>query len=72
MKQTITVWPMSTSTDPRMIAVSLPAAPWIAGDTLDRDPRHETAPRRGIVSPQETPLERFKAALREVIEDAGA
>lgn len=72
MKQTITVWPMSTSSDPRVIAVSLPYCPQVEGAPGCRDPRHETAPRRGIVSPQETALERFRAALREVIEDAGA
>lgn len=72
MKQTLTVWPMSTSTDPRCIAVSLPAAPWIAGPTLDRDPRHETAPRRGIVLPPDTPYARAVAALRELREEMGA
>lgn len=46
-------------------AISLPALPWVDGDTLPRDPRHETAPRRDVVTPQHriTP-EDFIAALR--------
>ena len=67
MKQTITIPVFSTVTlaEPRINKVNVPAMPWINGDTLDRDPRHETAPRRDVITPQHriTPDD-FIAALR--------
>ena len=67
MKQTITIRRFSTVvlSEPHATTVSLPAMPWVDGDTLDRDPRHETAPRRSVVTPRDriTP-EDFIAVLR--------
>ena len=67
MKQTITIRRFSTVTlaEPQAVNVSLPAMPWIDGTTIDRDPRHETAPRRDVITPQHRiATDDFIAALR--------
>lgn len=68
MKQHITIpgAPCASSSDARQHRVSLSAIPWVDGEALPRDPREETAPARGIMSPRaRTPVESFIAALRQ-------
>lgn len=71
MKQTITIKRFSTVTlaEPHTVRVSLPAMPWIDGTTIDRDPRHETAPRRDIITPRErvTPDQFIALLQRECV-----
>lgn len=67
MKQTIAIPVFSTVTlaDPRVNNVSLPAMP---GDppVLDRDPRHETAPRRDVQTPpQRVTVDEVVAIVRK-------
>ena len=68
MKQTIAIpFTVSNSTGVQtMNRVSLPAAPWIKGNTMDRDPRHETAPRRDVQTPpQRVTVDEFVAIVRK-------
>lgn len=75
MKQTITLPNGIGSIDGlHTITVNLPAMPGDDSPILARDPRHETAPRRSVVTPREdaTPYARFMAAIRELREEDAA